>query len=52
MSKRNREEYDRLWSMQSNKVCIVVSITISEKYRAYVPHAMTQSVLLTSLQGN
>lgn len=50
MSKRNREEYDRLWSMQSNKVCIVVSI--SEKYRAYVPHAMNQSVLLTSLQGN
>jgi hypothetical protein len=34
MSKRNREEYDRLWSMQSNKVCIVVSITISEKNRA------------------
>ena len=50
MSKRNREEYDRLWSMQSNKVCIVVSK--SKQYRAYVPQAMTQSVLLTSLQGN
>jgi hypothetical protein len=24
MSKGNREEYDRLWSMQSNKVCTVV----------------------------